>query len=184
MVAAELMAFILALTDDMKAKGDPSGRFDPPYTTLQVGTVEGGTAVNIIPKSCSFVWECRPIPGKNPDALVQRFNDFAEMEILPGLHEIAEEASITTQPLGAVPAFQTQENSPAETLALLLAKQNGALAASYGTEAGIFQAADIPTIVCGPGNILQAHRPNEFISIDQVEECTDFMHRLLDHVSA
>ncbi len=184
MVAAELVSYISGLADEMKAKGDPSGRFDPPYTTLQVGTIEGGTALNIIPKSCSFVWECRPLPGESVNVLMERFRAFTEQDLLPKLRKVADEVSITTDILGRVPSFETFENSDAETLALLLAKQNETHAVSYATEAGIFQAAEIPTIVCGPGDILQAHRPNEFVSISQIEACTAFMHRLLDHVSA
>lgn len=183
MAAAELVSYISALADEMKAKGDPSGRFDPPYTTLHVGTIEGGTALNIIPKSCSFVWECRALPGENVDALMERFRAFAERDVLPTLRKTADEAAIATDILAQVPSFEPFEDPAAETLALLLAKRNETHAVSYATEAGIFQAAGIPTIVCGPGDILQAHRPDEFVSLDQVEACTAFMHRLLDHVS-
>ncbi len=182
MAAAELVGFLSRLAGEMRAKGDPSGRFDPPYTTLQVGTIEGGTALNIIPKTCSFLWECRALPGEDANALAQRLDAFAQGEVLPGLRDVADEASIEIEALATVPPFQPHKDSPAEALVLLLARQNDTQAVSYATEAGIFQAAEIPTVVCGPGNILQAHRPNEFISLDQVEACTDFMNRLMDHV--
>ena len=96
----------------------------------------------------------------------------------------APEAAIETRALGSVPPLVPEDDSPAESLALLLAQKNKCEAVSYGTEAGLFQLAELPTVVCGPGDIAQAHRPNEFIDMSQIEACVGFMRRLMDVVCA
>ncbi len=182
MAAAQLIQYLSTLAEDMRQIGDSSGRFDPPYTTISVGTIEGGTAINIIPKTCSFIWECRPLPAQEPTDILDRFERFAQDHVLEALKRTAEDSHIVTQPIGIVPPLLPEDNSPADSLVLALAQQNETHAVSYGTEAGIFQGVEIPTVVCGPGNIEQAHRPNEFIEITQVDACIVFIRRLMDVV--
>ncbi len=182
--ATRLVAFLMELAEEMRQKGDPTGRFDPPYTTVHVGTIKGGTALNIIPKTCEFFWEFRPLPTEDPDALLERFLHFAEHEVLPDLKAISDDCEIVTRPSAGIPPLAPLDGSPAETLTLMLAQQNETEAVSFGTEAGIFQGAGVPTVVCGPGNILQAHTPNEFIEVAQIEKCMTFLDRLVDHVTA
>lgn len=183
MVAAELIMQLAAIADDMRRRGDPSQRFDPPYTTVQAGTIEGGTALNILARHCTFQWEFRYLPGTSRDDIAERFVAHSA-EVLARLRRIAPEADIVTKPRAHVPALVAHVDCPAEALAKSLTGRNAAEAVSYGTEAGLFQEAGIPSVVCGPGNILQAHKPNEFIEIAQVELCTQFMRRLIDHVAA
>ena len=183
MVAAELIMHLARLAEDMRRRGDPSGRFDPPYTTVQSSTIEGGTALNILARHCLFQWEFRYLPGTSQEEILDAFNTYANNEVLPRLKAIAPEADIVTKPRAHVPALVATDGCPAEALAKQLTGRNHAEAVAYGTEAGLFQEAGIPSVVCGPGNIQQAHKPNEFIEISQVAACEQFIRRLIDHAA-
>ncbi|MEQ1754010.1 MAG: acetylornithine deacetylase [Micropepsaceae bacterium] len=179
MVAAELIMHLSSLADEMRRRGDPSGRFDPPYTSVQSSTIEGGTALNILARHCTFQWEFRYLPGTSQEEIVDRFNAHARDVILPRLRLIAPEADIVTNVRAHVPALTARDGCPAEALAKQLTGRNHAEAVAYGTEAGLFQEVGIPSVVCGPGNIQQAHKPNEFIEISQVAACEAFIRRLI-----
>jgi acetylornithine deacetylase len=181
--AAELISFLATVAEELKQNADPLSRFDPPYTSIQVGRIEGGTALNIIPKECTFYWEFRDVPDEDPDALLQRFNDFAQTELLPRMRAVSDKADIVTTATSRVSGLFPENGSAAETLVMALVGSNQTFTAAYGTEAGIFQGAGVPTVVCGPGDISQAHKPDEFIELAQIEECTAFMRRLMDHMS-
>lgn len=182
--AAKLIGFLDDVGAEMRERGDngDSARFDPPYTSVQVGMIEGGEAVNIIPRHCRFDWEYRSIPGWDEDEIFGRFNDYARKILLPDMRRVASQASIETRKIASVPAFSVKNNSEAETLALRLSGSNHSLAVSYASEAGLFEDAGIPAVVCGPGDILQAHRPDEFIELSQIKECEIFLQRLLEHL--
>ena len=182
--AAELISYLGQLADELKANADPQCTFDPPYTSIQVGVIEGGTALNIIPKSCTFYWEFRDVPDEDPEALLKRFTDFAETQVLPRMRSVSDDADIVTTATSRVVGLFPEDGSAAETLVMALVGSNQTYTAAYGTEAGIFQGAGVPTVVCGPGDIMQAHKPDEFIELSQVDECTAFMRRLLDHISS
>jgi len=182
MMAAELIHFIGTIGEDMKTKGDPTGRFTPPYTSVHVGPIDGGTALNIIPKDCSFQWEFRSLPGQDADEIIDRVEGFAKTHLLPKMHGVSPDTGIETTASAHVPSLVPDDGSPGETLVLKLAEQNATQAVSYGTEAGLFQLADIPTVICGPGSILQAHKPDEYVTIAQVDACERFMRRLITHV--
>jgi len=179
--AAELLAFLHAQAEELKA--ETNARFDPPYTTLHVGTIQGGTAHNIIPKETWFSWEFRVIPGHDAEALRAGYTRFAEDELLPRMRAVFPEAAIVTEELASVRALVPEDGSPAETLVLALAGSNQTYAASYATEAGLFQAGGVPTVVCGPGNIREAHKPNEYIELAQVDACETFLRKLIDHLA-
>jgi acetylornithine deacetylase len=183
MIAGELIAELNRIRTDVEAAGDPTGRFDPPYSTVHVGLIEGGTAKNIIPRRCTFMWETRLLPGADPDDVPRRFDTFARA-LEPSMKRIAPEAEIRTERTNTVPGLAPEEDSPAEALAFHLARSNSALAVSYCTEAGFFQQIGIPTIICGPGSIEQAHRPDEYVEIEQLSRCEAFLRRLLAYCSA
>lgn len=183
MIAAKLIGFLDEIGKELIARGDPSGRFDPPFTSVHVGTIDGGTAVNIIPKRCHFAWEYRPLPEDDENEVVERFQAFVHEKVLPTMQAIAPETNVVTEAKAHVPPLKVEADSPAETLALLLSAQNRAQAVSYGTEAGLFQEAGISAVVCGPGSILQAHKPNEYIERDQIDQCAAFLDRLIAHLS-
>ena len=181
--ASELISFLMKLAEEMRERGDASGRFSPPYTTINVGIIKGGTALNIIPKSCSFVWEYRPLPDADPSEIIDRFNAFAEANVLPRMRDVFPGASIETTTRAQSPGLAALDGDPGETLVMKLAQCNSAEAVSYNTEAGLFQLADIPTVVCGPGDIAQAHKPDEFVELSQIAECEKFMKRIAEFVS-
>jgi acetylornithine deacetylase len=180
LVAGELLTEIGRLETEMRDRGDPSGRFNPPYTSVHVGLIEGGTAKNIVPRRCSFKWETRLLPGSDPDEVPEKFNSFART-LEPRMRAVAEDTGIKTERTNAVPGLRPEENSPAEHLALHLAEANGTQAVSYCTEAGLFQESGIPSIICGPGSIDDAHKPDEFIAISEMQKCETFMRRLMQH---
>ena len=174
LVAGELLCEIARIAEDYRKKGDPSGRFDPPYTTVQTGVIEGGTANNIIPGACTIDWEARLLPEHDPAELEQRFEAFSR-SLEPAMKAVSDKAGIETTVMNAIPGLAPDDASLAQSLALKLAKANGTAAVSYGTEAGLFQSAGMPAIVCGPGNIEQAHKADEFVAISQIKRCEEFM---------
>ena len=180
LVAGEMLAEIGKIAQDYKQRGDPSGRFVPPYTTVEVGLIEGGITNNIIPRDCTFEWETRMLPNHELDELTDRIDTFSK-SLEPEMKKVSDQAGIKTTVENAIPGLAPQENSPTENLCMHLAKANGAEAVSYGTEAGLFQAAGIPAIVCGPGSIEQAHKPDEYVDISQMQQCESFMARLTKH---
>jgi len=180
--AARIINFLEDEGERMRVKGDATERFDPPYTTVHIGTIEGGTALNIIPRKCSFVWEFRALPDQDVTEIPDRVDAYIQETLLPKMRAVSEEADITTVKREFVPGLMANDGSPGETLVLKLAERNEAQAVSYGTEAGLFQIADLPTVICGPGSIDQAHQPNEFVSLEQIAACDRFFSRLTKYV--
>jgi acetylornithine deacetylase len=158
-------------------------RFDPPYTTVSVGTVAGGTAGNIVPKHCEFQWQVRSLPDASPDVVPRALASFAENALLPKMRQVTQDAGIETETQGSVPSFVAAPGSEAVALALALTGANDAHAVSYGTEAGLFDQAGCPTVICGPGDIAQAHAPDEFVTQAQLDSCMAFLARLADRLS-
>ncbi|MEZ5926125.1 MAG: acetylornithine deacetylase [Hyphomicrobiaceae bacterium] len=182
-IAGLLIAELGKLEAELRT-GRQDERFTPPYSTLQVGLIEGGRAQNIVPRNCSFSWEIRALPGVSIDDVLRRFNRAVEEVHLPAMRRVAVDASIETKHINTVPAFFSGQGSEAVSLALRLAEQNETHAVSYGTEAGLFQASGPPSVICGPGDIAQAHRPDEFVAVAELDRCRDFLGRLADHASA
>jgi acetylornithine deacetylase len=183
MMAGELIHELSRIADELKARGLSALGFDPPYTTVHVGTIAGGTAKNIVPRHCKFVWETRLVPGEDPDEVPRRLRAAADA-LLPAMKMISLETGIATKLINIVPGLKPEQASLAEGLALQLTKENATGVVSYGTEAGLFQEAGIPAIVCGPGSIDQAHKPDEFISLSELERCEEFMRRLAHYCAA
>ncbi len=186
MYGAEMISYLNSLAEEMKSRVPEVEGFDPPYTTVHVGRIEGGVASNITPSYCEFEWDFRPIPGKNlaQDEILQRFNAHVNDHILPRMRRRDHHRPrVETDILAVVPSLLPETGSTAETLVLALANQNDVVVVSYGTEAGIFQATGgVPTVVCGPGSILQAHRPDEYIDSRQLNACDEFLGRLFDTI--
>jgi len=180
LVAGELLAEINRIRADVEKERDPTARFIPPHSTVHVGLIEGGTAKNIIPRRCSFAWETRLLPGADPHAVPERFDALAR-SLEPAMQRVAPEAGIDNRTVNTVPGLAPEPGSAAEHLALHLAGANGTHAVSYCTEAGLFQEIGVPAVVCGPGSIEQAHKPNEFIAVSELRKCETFMERLMHH---
>ena len=154
-------------------------RFDPPYTSFNIGRIAGGAAVNIIARDCAFDWEFRPVPGEDAAALRRRIDDFVTADLLPRLRAGHPDAAVETETLALVPPLVPDPGSPAEALARDLTGANEATTIAFATEAGLFQAAGIPAVICGPGSIEVAHQPDEFITRDQLAAGGAFLDRLL-----
>jgi acetylornithine deacetylase len=176
--AAEIIRFLCELAAEKQTEGDPANGFNPAWTTFNVGQIQGGEALNIIPEHCAFNWEFRPVPDEDTLAIKARFDAFVAEKIEPRLRTENPLATITTRPLAAVPALRRDDDSPAERLARHLTGANTTHTAAYVAEASQFQASGIPPVLCGPGNIDQAHQANEWIALAQLDECTDFLRRL------
>jgi acetylornithine deacetylase len=178
--AAEMIAEIGRLHAEARGRARPDSGFDPPHTTLSVGTIAGGTAVNIIARECAFDWDLRTLPDEDAAALKARLDRFASADLLPRIRAIYPEASVETETIVAVPPLVPATGSPAEALAHRLTETNTTTTVSFATEAGLYQAAGIPAIVCGPGSIDVAHKPDEFITRAELAAGQQFLDRLLD----
>ncbi|WP_432431215.1 acetylornithine deacetylase [Methylocella silvestris] len=181
--ACDLVSELYRFNEELARGGDPSGRFDPPASTIEVGVIHGGTARNILAKQCAFDWEFRSLPGVPQNLALSHLQAYIERVALPKLTRNARDASIETFAEVEVPGLGPEPGSVAESLALNLARSNSTISVPYATEAGQFQAAGAPTVVCGPGSIDQAHQPDEFLEIAQVEAGIEFMRRLAKELS-
>ena len=157
---------------------------EPPWTTVQVGTIQGGTAVNILPSQCEFLWEYRSLPGEDSEDIITKMQRFIAEHVLPDLREFAPHASVETTPIARVPALMPDPTAKAETWVSGLAgvREGGSGSVSYATEAGSFQRAGISTVVCGPGSIDQAHQPNEFIDPAELQRCEAMVDGVLAYL--
>ena len=162
--AGRLIGELLRMEEELKAS-TRNPRFDPPWTTMQVTQIEGGTASNVVPVPCWFGWETRALPGFDPMTLDRRLKAFAAETCLPEMRRVAPEADIRIMVTNRVPAYAADTKSGIVPLTLKLAGQNETLAVSYCTEAGLFQDGGAPAIICGPGDIAQAHTANEFVAV-------------------
>jgi acetylornithine deacetylase len=178
--AAEIIAEIGRLHAEAKGHARPGSGFDPPHTTLSVGTIAGGSAVNIIARDCAFEWDLRTLPDDDPAALKARIDRFIAEGLLPRMRAVYSAAAIETETVVAVPPLVPMPGSPAEALARLLTGANTTTTVSFASEAGLYQQAGIPAIVCGPGSIDVAHKPDEFITRAELAAGQQFLHRLLE----
>jgi len=177
-VGCELVHFLSEMAKDVADNGLRDERFNPPYSTVHVGTIGGGTARNIIPRECSFQWEIRPLPGDNVKPLLKQYETKCK-ELVQSMQRIYADANITTRPMSRMGGVTLPPSARHSCQSVMrYAQTNRELAVSFGTEAGVFNEHGVPAIICGPGDIQQAHKPNEFIEIAQIRECVDFMLRL------
>jgi acetylornithine deacetylase len=181
--AAALIGELERIGADIAAKQNDA-RFEPAYTTVVVGTVKGGTAHNIVPKNCEFQWQVRSLPSAAPDEVPRDLAAFAKTTLLTRMQQVTKEAGIETETEGSVPAFVAAPGSAAVALALELTGADQTHAVSYTTEAGLFEQGGCPSVICGPGNIAQAHAANEYVSVAQLEACLAFLEGLADTLSA
>lgn len=182
--AARFIAKILETGEVMKHRTPPNSRFDPPHTTLQSGVIQGGIARNVIPRHCHLEWEMRPVTKSDADLAKEILRDYVDRELLPRMHAVDPAATIVTHTIGEVEGLEPMLDSEAVALVSELTGANAAEVVAFGTEAGLFQAAGIQTVVCGPGSIEQAHKPDEFVSLDQLVQCSTMIERLLPKLAA
>ena len=184
-VAADCIQFLQDKAGSFRAgEGHRDERFEPAYTTVSMGMITGGTANNIIAGECVFTWGVRAIVPGEGQRLKAAFDTHCQDVLLPPLRRIAAEADIISEKFAEIPPLIPSDDNPAEALVRRITGQNQAGAAAFGTEAGQFQEAGIPSVICGPGSIDQAHQPNEFVARSQLTECAEFIRKLADWAAA
>jgi len=153
-------------------------RFDPPFSTVQTGLIKGGRALNIVPAECEFDFEVRTLPGFDAYEVANELQTFADVELLPRMRSVQPNTGIRLQPLSAYPGLVTSPDSEVARLLALLSGSTEFGTVAFGTEGGLFDQAGIPTVVCGPGSMDQGHKPDEFITLEQLTRCDEMLARL------
>ncbi len=183
--AAELIAFLKGMARKRSKEGPFDTMFDIAHTTIHTGLIEGGTALNIVPQDCTFDFEIRAIPVDDRMAMLDEIKDYVARELEPGMKAIHPSCGFSWEILSSVPGSDTDPNDPAVHMVSQLSGANSYGKVAFGTEAGRFQTRwNMSTVICGPGDIDQAHKPDEFIEISQVHACEDFVGRLLERMRA
>ena len=177
--AGEFIHYLNQVQDELEAKAPKDSEFMPAAATFNVGTIMGGTAGNILARECEVLWGYRELPGKPIDGLGKRAIAWLETELLPRMKAKHPAATIGTVLRSSTPAFSSEGNDEAKTLARTWSGSNTVGSVVYGTEAGIFRSHGIPTVICGPGDISQAHQPNEFVARSQMDSCDAFVGKLI-----
>jgi acetylornithine deacetylase len=181
--AAEAIAFLKRMARRHRDQGPYDRSFDIAYTTVHTGPVHGGTALNIVPHACTFDFEFRCLPGDDPDVLLREFMDYVHGTLEPEMKAVDAACGFQVRPLSHIGAMDTRAESEIVALAQELSGISEIGKVSFGTEGSQFQQAGIATVVCGPGSIEQAHRPNEYVSLDQIAQCERFLRRLMERIS-
>src|SRR5262249_2369456 len=184
LAAAEIIRQIEEVHAEARGRARPDSGFDPPHTTLSVGTIAGGSAVNIIAADCSFDWDLRNIPDDDAMALKAHIDRFIEADLLPRMRAVFPEAAVETETVVAVPPLVPAPGSPAEALARHLTGANTTTTVSFASEAGLYQQAGLPAVVRGPGPSEAAPQPAEFITRGELAAGQEFLDRLLDWATA
>ena len=182
--AAEAVAYLKSMARRHRDHGPYDRGFDVAHTTVHTGVMRGGTALNIVPHECTFDFEFRHLPGDDPEALLAEFKTYLDTRLAPEMRAVHADAGFTIVPLSALPVLDNGPEVEVVGLAQELSGNHDIGKVSFGTEGSQFQRAGIPTVVCGPGSIEQAHKPNEYIELAQVLKCEQFMRRLMDRVCA
>jgi acetylornithine deacetylase len=182
--AAEAIAFLKQMARRHRDRGPYDRGFDIAHTTVHTGVIRGGTALNVIPHECAFDFEFRHLPGDDPDRLLKELQDHIESRLQPEMRATHAAAGFTIEPLSEIPMLDTGPEAEVVALAQELAGDRDFGKVSFATEGSQFQRAGIPTVVCGPGSIAQAHKPNEYVTLDQIRRCDTFLRRLADRLCA
>lgn len=175
--AARLIVYLRELAEHYKSTGPFDTLYDVPYTTMTTNLIQGGNAINTLPAHCEFIYEFRNLPETQPSAIESQINDYIEKKLLPKMHQEYTSATIDLEKIAAVPGLLAIEHNFIQQLRELCQDQT-VHKVSYATEAGFFQQAHIPTLICGPGSIEQAHKANEYVSLEQLDRCVNFLSKL------
>tara|TARA_R110001592_G_scaffold87513_1_gene258433 strand:- start:257 stop:778 length:522 start_codon:yes stop_codon:yes gene_type:complete len=172
----------MELRGDLRARTPQGSRFDPPYTTINIGRVQGGHAHNVIVGKAEVDWEFRPVQDSDMRFVKSTMEAFVTDELLPQMRAVYPQADITMETVGEVPGLEPMTENAARDLMATLLGANSAGVVPFGTEAGLFQQMGMDVILCGPGSIAQAHKPDEFVSLNQLEMCLGMLERLGDRL--
>ena len=178
-LAVDLIGAVRAVQADLMANGVQDGDYDVPYTTLHVGRIDGGVALNIVPKTCTFSFEIRNLAEVNPDQILIRIRAAARAILAP-LHPDFPDADIRFDIFNRYPPLGTAPQAEVVSFVKSLTGANRTIKVAFGTEGGLFDRdLGVPTVVCGPGSMAQGHKPDEFISLEQLGKCDAMLEALL-----
>jgi len=180
--AAELIGELGRIGQQLR--GTQDARFDPPFSTVQTGVISGGKALNIVPADCRFDFEIRALPAQDPGEVADALKAYATQQVLPRMQAVSAQSAIHFTELSAYPGLVTDERSQAAELIAAFSGSREFGTVAFGTEGGLFDAVGIPTVVCGPGSMDQGHKPDEFVSVDQLAGCDAMLRRMLDSIRA
>jgi acetylornithine deacetylase len=181
--AARLICYIRDMADQFREQGPFDDCFDVPFTTAQTSTIQGGNAVNTVPAECRFAFEFRNLPTLDPEPIFARVEQYARETLLPKMQREHAAAAIEFTKVAAAPGLDATEQAAITQLVRALTGHHDKRKVAYGTEAGLFSLAGIPSIVCGPGDIQQAHKANEFVALEQLEQCERFLGKFIHSMS-
>lgn len=179
--ATRLIAKLQEIAQRLRRSERAHAGYAVPHTTLNIGYIGGGMACNVVPDRCEFKFDIRNLPGTEPNSIIEELERFAATVLLPEMRANAEVARISIDCMAQIPPLEIDSDAPLPRWVLgLLGTGVTPTRAGFGTEAGLFQAAGIPAVVCGPGSIEQAHRPDEYVSFEQLSACESFLQKLID----
>lgn len=176
--AAKLIQRLTVIGERLAAPERQDARFDPPFTTVQTGVIHGGRALNIVPDACSFDFEVRTLPQEDAQQVAEELVAYAQQTLEPQMRAVQPASAIRFSPLSAYPGLDTAAHSAAAQLIARLSGSDSFGTVAFGTEGGLFAAAGIPCVVCGPGSMEQGHKPDEFITLAQLDACDSLLCRL------
>lgn len=178
-IGAEIVSRLRSMQKRLQKEGPHNAAFDPPYTTIHTGHMQGGIARNIIPRDCSFEFEIRNLPDQDPAILLDDVRTYIGDVLLPEMQAVRPDCRVNIETQSDIPALAPDEGGRLLSIALQLTGTNAPGCISFTTEAGLYQGVGVPTIVCGPGYIAQAHRPDEFVALDQLTRCEIFLRDII-----
>ncbi|HBW3372473.1 TPA: acetylornithine deacetylase [Klebsiella pneumoniae] len=181
--AAKLIHRLTAIGEVFAAPERQDTRFDPPFTTVQTGLIQGGRALNIVPAECTFDFEVRTLPQDDAQQVAEELERYAQRELLPQMRAVNSDTEIRFYPLSSYPGLHTAAQSAAAQLLAHLTGSEAFSTVAFGTEGGLFHQAGIPSVICGPGSMAQGHKPDEFITIEQLDACDAMLRRLAGWMS-
>lgn len=176
--AAKLIHHLTLMGQRLTEPERQDTRFDPPFTTVQTGVIQGGRALNIVPADCVFDFEVRTLPQDDAQAVALELERYAQRELLPQMHAVNRDTAIRFSPISGYPALYTAAHSAAARLLTHLTGSEDFSTVAFGTEGGLFHQAGIPSVICGPGSMAQGHKPDEFITVEQLNACDALLRRL------
>lgn len=176
--AAKLIHHLTLIGQRLAAPEHHDGRFDPPFTTVQTGLIQGGRALNIVPADCAFDFEVRTLPQDDAQEVARELESYAQRELLPTMRVVNRDAAIRFYPISSYPGLYTAAQSAAARLVAHLTGSEKFSTVAFGTEGGLFHQSGIPSVICGPGSMAQGHKPDEFITIEQLNACDALLRRL------
>jgi acetylornithine deacetylase len=178
--AAQLIGELGRIGASLRAEDLQDPRFDPPFSTVQTGLISGGKALNIVPADCRFDFEVRTLPGLDGYHVAQQLQQYAQERLLPKMHAVDASSQIRFSELSSYPSLATDAHGDAARLLARCCGSSEFTTVAFGTEGGLFDAIGIPTVVCGPGSMDQGHKPDEFVSVEQLAACDRMLERLRD----